>query len=265
MIRCDKVLNIAHRGGRRIRPEHTILAYDQALADGADILELDVHETIDGMLVVMHDRTVDRTTNCTGAIKEMTFADLRECDAGYKFTKDDGATYPYRDTGLMVPTMVEVFERYPDTAFVIELKQGEPSIIDHFVEVIREHGVEDKMTGSAFSTELLQELRIAAPEIPTNLGTSEVVVFYGKSFDELDPEYEPPAEFLQVPVERGGIPVLHPGLVPRAHELGMYVHIWTINDEEEMRFLIETYGIDGIMTDDPPLLTKVINELGVGD
>jgi glycerophosphoryl diester phosphodiesterase len=265
MIRCDKVLNIAHRGGRRIRPEHTIVAYDQALADGSDILELDVHETIDGMLVVMHDRTVDRTTNCTGAIKEMTFADLRECDAGYKFTKDDGATYPYRDTGLVVPTMVEVFERYPDTAFVIELKQGEPSIIDHFVEVIREHGVEDKMTGSAFSTELLQELRIAAPEIPTNLGTSEVVVFYGKSFDELDPEYEPPAEFLQVPVERGGIPVLHPGLVPRAHELGMYVHIWTINDEEEMRFLIETYGIDGIMTDDPPLLTKVINELGVGD
>ncbi|MBW2548825.1 MAG: glycerophosphodiester phosphodiesterase [Deltaproteobacteria bacterium] len=265
MIRCDKVLNIAHRGGRRVRPEHTLLAYDQALEDGTDILEMDVHETVDGMLVVMHDRTVDRTTNCTGAIKEMTFADLRECDAGYNFTSDDGATYPYRDMGLVVPTMVEVFERYPDTAFVIEIKQGDPSIVDHFVEVIREHGVEDKMIGATFSAEVLDELRAAAPEIPTSMEQTEVLTFWGKAYQPIDPEYEPPGEFLQVPVEQGGINVLHENFVPRAHELGMFVHMWTINDEEEMRYLIETHGVDGIMTDDPPLLTKVINELGVGD
>ena len=269
MLRCDKVLNIAHRGGRRIRPEHTLLAYDQALADGADILELDVHETSDGMLVVMHDATVDRTTDCTGLIKEMTFADLRNCDAGFNFSNDDGETYPYRGTGLVVPTMEEVFDRYPDTPFVIEVKQSDPSIVDHFVEVIREHGVEDKMTGSAFADSLLRELRTAAPEIPTNMGTNETFVFWGFSFSPLDPEYQPPAEFLQVPpqfdVGDRIVDVLHPGFVPRARELDMYVHVWTINDEEEMRFLIETYGIDGIMTDDPPLLTKVINELGVGD
>ncbi len=151
MLRCDKVVNIAHRGGRRIRPEHTLLAYDQALEDGADILELDVHETSDGMLVVMHDATVDRTTDCTGLIKEMTFADLRNCDAGYNFSNDDGQTYPYRGTGLVVPTMQEVFDRYPDAPFIIEVKQSDPSIVDHFVEVIRDYGVEDKMTGSAFS------------------------------------------------------------------------------------------------------------------
>ena len=269
MLRCDKVLNIAHRGGRRIRPEHTLLAYDQALEDGADILELDVHETSDGMLVVMHDATVDRTTDCTGLIKEMTFAELRECDAGYNFSRDEGATYPYRGTGLVVPTMEEVFDRYPDTPFIIEVKQSEPSIVDQFVEVIREHDVEDKMTGSAFADSLLLELRMAAPEIPTNMGTNETLVFWGYSFRDLDPEYEPPAEFLQVPTQYDVgdriVDVLHPGFVPRAHELDMYVHVWTINDEEEMRFLIETYGIDGIMTDDPPLLAKVIDELGVGD
>jgi glycerophosphoryl diester phosphodiesterase len=269
MLRCDKVVNIAHRGGRRIRPEHTLLAYDQALEDGADILELDVHETSDGILVVMHDATVDRTTDCTGLIKEMAFADLRNCDAGYNFSKDDGETYPYRGTGLVVPTMQEVFDRYPDTPFVIEVKQSDPSIVDHFVEVIRDNGVEDKMTGSAFSDSLLLELRLAAPEIPTNMGTNETFVFWGFSFSPLDPEYQPPAEFLQVPpqfdVGDRIVDVLHPGFVPRAHELDMYVQVWTINDEEEMRFLIETYGIDGIMTDDPPLLTKVINELGVGD
>ena len=165
--------------------------------------------------------------------------------------------------------MEEVFERYPDTAFVIEVKQSDPSIVDHFVEVIRDHGVEDKMTGSAFSDDLLLELRSAAPDIPTNMGTGETTIFWGYSFAELDPAYEPPAEFLQVPPQFNVgdrlVDVLHPGFVPRARELDMFVHVWTINDEEEMRFLIETYGIDGIMTDDPPLLTKVIDELGVGD
>jgi glycerophosphoryl diester phosphodiesterase len=265
MIRCDKVVNIAHRGGRRVRPEHTLLAYDQALVDGADILELDVHETIDGEIVVMHDGTVDRTTDCSGAIKEMTFAEIRECDAGYNFSSDDGVTYPYRDMGLVVPTMQEVFDRYPDTAFVIEIKQASPSIVDHFVEVVRASEVEDKMIGAAFSDSVMDELRAAAPEIATSMGVDDTLVFWANSFGELDPEYEPPAEFLQVPTEFEGIKVLHPGFVPRAHELGMFVHIWTINDEEEMRFLIETYGVDGIMTDYPPRLTKVINELGVGD
>jgi glycerophosphoryl diester phosphodiesterase len=267
VLRCDKVLNIAHRGGRRIRPEHTIMAYDKALEDGADILELDVHETSDGVLVVMHDDTVDRTTDCTGAIKEMTFDDLRQCDAGYAL--EEGEDYPYAGMGLVVPTMEEVFERYPDTAFVIEIKQEAPSIVDHFVEVIREHEVADKMVGSAFDDDVLAELRAAAPEIATSTGVNETLIYWGKSFQPLEPDYDPPAEFLQVPTQYNVgdriVDVLHPGFVPRAEELDMYVHIWTINDEEEMRFLIETYGVHGIMTDDPPLLTQVIEELGVGD
>jgi len=269
MLRCDKVLNIAHRGGRRIRPEHTLLAYDQALEDGTDVLELDVHETIDGMLVVMHDATVNRTTDCTGAIKEMAFADLRNCDAGYKFSGDGGETYPYRGMGLVVPTVEEVFDRYPDSPFVIEIKQAAPSIVDAFVELVREYGVEDKMIGAAFADSVVIELRAAAPEIATATGLEETKLFWGGSFGALDPEYEPPAEFLQVPLTfdlgAGDVDVLHPGFVPRAHELGMYVHAWTINDEEDMRFLIEERGVDGIMTDDPPLLSRVIAELAAVD
>jgi glycerophosphoryl diester phosphodiesterase len=269
MLRCDKVLNIAHRGGRRIRPEHTLLAYDQALVDGADVLELDVNETSDGVLVVMHDRTVDRTTDCSGAIKEMTFDEIRQCDAGYNFSPDGGETYPYRGMGLVVPSMEEVFDRYPDIPFVIEIKQEAPSIVDHFVEVIREYEVTDKTIGSAFSDGVLAELRAAAPELATSMGVNETLVFWGNSFNPIDPEYDPPAEFLQVPTEYDigdrVVEVLHPGFVQRAHELDMFVHIWTINDEEEMRYLIETHDVDGIMTDDPPLLTQVIEELGVGD
>ena len=216
----------------------------------------------------MHDDSVDRTTDCSGRINDMTFEEIRQCDAGYNFTADDGETYPYRGMGLVVPTMVEVFERYPDVAFVIEIKQETPSMVNHFVEVIREHGATDRMIGSAFSDDVLEELRAAAPELATNMGVNETLVFWGNSFGPVDPEYDPPAEFLQVPTEydlgERIVEVLHPGFVPHAHELGMYVHVWTINDEQEMRDLIEM-GVDGIMTDDPPLLTKVIDELGAGD
>ena len=268
MLRCDKVLNIAHGGGLLIRPDHTILAYDQALEDGADMLELDIHETRDNVIVVMHDETVDDTTNCTGLIKEKTFAELRECDAGYDFTQD-GVTFPYRDMGLVVPSLEEVLDRYPETAVNIEIKQREPSLVDGLVDLVRQYEFEDKMIGASFSDEVLAEFRAAAPEIATSLGQEESIEFWIKSNAEIDPEYVPPGEFLQFPVEYdlggGLVEVLHPGFMQRVEEHDMYVHIWTVNDEAEMRELIEVHGVHGIMTDDPPLLTRVIEELGAGD
>jgi glycerophosphoryl diester phosphodiesterase len=260
ILRCS-VVNIAHRGGRRIRPEHTLLAYDTALEDGTDILELDVHETSDGEIVVMHDDTLDRTTDCSGLIKEQTFEAIRMCDAGYDFTADGGTTYPYRGMGLVVPTLQEVLARYPETPFVIEIKQETPSMVNHFVEVLQEYDAIDKTVGAAFSDTVLVELREAAPGLATNLGVDETREFWLQSQITPDPSYQPPAEFLQIPLRFGGIDLLHPNLIPFAHSFDMKVHFWTINDEVEMRMLIEDYGIDGIMTDDPPLLTEVIEDL----
>lgn len=269
MLRCDKVVNIAHRGASAIRPEHTFPAYDKALEDGADILELDVRETSDGVVVVIHDGSLDRTTNCSGQVTEMTFDDISQCDAGYNFTLDEGATYPYRGMGLVVRTLDEVLKAYPDTAMVIEIKQEQPSIIDNFVQVVRNNDATDKITGSSEDDPVVAELRAEAPEIATNMATLEVLTFWGKSFDPFDPTYEPPGEFLQVPWFRnlGGMPVevVHEGFAPRAHEYDMFVQVFTINDQDDMRTLILERGVDGIMTDNPALLTEVINELGVGD
>ena len=269
LLRCDGVvLNIAHRGGRRIRPEHTLVAYEQALADGADVLELDIHATSDPVpvLVVMHDDMIDRTTNGEGFIKDMTFAELRIYDAGYDFTTDDGATHPYRGMGLVVPSLEEVLEAFPDVPYVIEIKQAEPSIVDAFVAMTREHGVVDQINGASFNNDVLAELRAAAPEMATSFSEDEVAEYFLRSGnpDGIDPDYVPPAEFLQVPPRRGELEVLHERFIPTAHELGLKVHVWTINDEEEMRTLIEDFGVDGIMTDDPPLLTTVIEETGTG-
>lgn len=267
LLRCDgAVLNIAHRGGRRIAPEHTLVAYEQALADGADVLELDLHATSDDVIVVMHDADIERTTDGTGAIKDMTLEELQTFDAGYKFTTDEGATYPFRGMDLRVPTLEEVLEAFPDVPYVIEIKQADPSIVDDFVAMTRDQGVIDQINGASFDNDVLAELRAKAPEMATSFSEEEVFLYFVLSGDEngIDPEYVPPGEFLQVPPRFGGQEVLHDQFIPTAHALGLKVHVWTINDEAEMRTLIEDFGVDGIMTDDPPLLTTVIEDTGAG-
>ncbi|MEM7137665.1 MAG: glycerophosphodiester phosphodiesterase [Myxococcota bacterium] len=264
---CDgAVLNIAHRGGRRIRPEHTLVAYEQALLDGTNVLELDLHATSDGVIVVLHDDTIDRTTNGTGAVRDMTFDELRTYDAGYNFSTDDGATYPFRGMGLLVPTLEEVLEAFPNAPYVIEIKQAEPSIVDDFVAIVRDFEVVDQINGASFNDDVLQELRAAAPEMATSFSEDEVAEFFFESLkpEGVDPSYVAPAEFLQVPPTRGALEVVHEGFVPAAHSLGLKVHVWTINDEEDMRRLIVDFGVDGVMTDDPPLLSRVIEETGTG-
>ncbi|MEZ4374468.1 MAG: glycerophosphodiester phosphodiesterase family protein [Polyangiaceae bacterium] len=125
LLLSNHFLNIAHRGGRKLAPEHTLVAYQNGLDVGADILELDVHATSDGVLVLMHDDTVDRTTNGTGAIKELTFAELRSLDAAYNFSEDGGQTFPYRGKGIQVPTLEEA-RRAPEHGVGDRDQAGDP-------------------------------------------------------------------------------------------------------------------------------------------
>lgn len=266
ILRCDGVvLNIAHRGGAGIRPEHTLVAYEQAIADGADVLELDIHATIDGVIVVMHDDTIDRTTDGIGAIKDKTLEELKAYDAGYRFTRDEGMTFPFRGMGLVVPTLEEVLDAFPDVPYLIEIKQAEPSIVDDFVAITRTREMTRQINGASFNDDVLAELRAKAPEIDTSFAFNEVAEFVQNTIglEEAAPGYVPPAEFLQVPPSQGAFTVIHPTFISIAHQLGLKVHVWTINDEQEMRDLIDD-GADGIITDDPPLLTTVIDDTATG-
>lgn len=258
LLLSNQFLNIAHRGGRKLAPEHTLVAYQNGLDVGADILELDVHATSDGVLVLMHDDTVDRTTDGTGAITELTFAELRNLDAAYRFSDDGGQTFPYRGQGIQVPTLEEAFDAFPDTEFVIEIKQEAPSLVPAFVQIVKEKGMLKKISAGSFHSSTVIELRELAPEIPSAYALGEILDFVNLSDES---SYVPPGKILQVPPEQIGISIINETTVARAKRFDLKMHAWTINDASEMEALINL-GVDGIITDDPVTLDEVRKRLG---
>jgi glycerophosphoryl diester phosphodiesterase len=247
----DKLLNIAHRGGGHLRPESTLLAFEHALSVGADVLEMDLHATADGVIVVLHDTTVDRTTDGSGAVAELDFAELRMLDAGYAFTTDGGQTYPYRGMGVVIPTLDEVLDAFPDSYFLLEIKQHDPPIVDPVLALLAEHEIDDRVVLASFSHATILAVREANPAMFTAMAATEMVEFVEMLGDPEAPEYLPPCQFVQSPWE-----ITTQEFVDRAHELGMKVHPWTVNTGPLMSDLIGR-GVDGIMTDDPALLHQV--------
>jgi len=268
-----RLLNIAHRGGAAVRPENTILAFRHALTLGAVALEGDLHATRDGVVIVSHDATVDRTTNGRGHIKEMSFEELRGLDAGYRLSRDGGVTYPYRGVGVQVPTLEEVFSDpvLARTPMILEIKQQEPKIIDPVLDLIRAYGMEDRLVFGSFHQACLEQVRARAVQrgmnVLTSLAAEEVVTFFLTPLEAMARgDYVPPGKLLQVPVEHDlegeKIQVVSAEFMEKARAAGLGVQVWTVNDPAEMRWLADEMKVAGIMTDDPGLLQEVISELG---
>jgi len=252
---ADRVLNIAHRGGNRLRPEQTILAWESALELGVDVLEMDFRATSDGVLVMMHDQTVDRTTDGTGFVNQLTFAEIRALDAGYDFTPDGGATYPYRGQGVQVPTLEEVLARFPGVPMNIEIKaENPPTVIEPFVELLDRYRMRPHVLVASFSDTLLFSFRAAAPDVLTSLSPLEVAQLLVLT-PEQEALYSPPALFAQVPPFSGTTRVLSADFVAKAHRVGLLVHAWDVDDQ--MQETIDL-GVDGLIVDDPETLAGLL-------
>ena len=252
-------LIIAHAddSGDGLWPGSTMLFLENSAAMGVDILELDVHMTRDGHLIVMHDDTVDRTTNGTGKISELTLAEIRDLEVGVNWTQDEGQSYPYRGEGLQVPMLEEVFERFPDYPMNIEIKQEEPSMVEPFCALIREYDMQEKVLVPSFSDKAMAEFRAACPEVATAGSSSEVRNFVILNFALLSNLLSLEYEAFQVPQSSSGIPVVIPSFINTAHDRNLQVHVWTINDPSTMQHLIDI-GVDGIMTDRPDILQELL-------
>jgi glycerophosphoryl diester phosphodiesterase len=260
----DWPVNIAHRGGAKIAPENTIEGFREGLRVGAGVLELDVHTTADGHVVVIHDATVDRTTNGTGAVREMTLAEVKRLDAGYRFTRDSGATFPYRGAGIGIPTLEEIYDEFVDMPINVEIKGERPGIEEALWRIIEVAGGEDRTLVVSESTATIRRFREASGgRVATASSSVELISFWLLSHLGLSWSFKPPFQALQGPETYHGLRIVTPGFVRAAHERGLRVDVWTIDSEPDMRRLLG-YGVDGIMTDRPDVLAKVLEGSGTG-
>jgi glycerophosphoryl diester phosphodiesterase len=246
----------AHRGGARLAPENTLEAFRGAVERwGVDMLEMDVRLTADGEVVVIHDATVDRTTDGVGAVADLPLAALRDLDAGYRFVDLEGAP-SFRGRGVRVPTLAEVLEAFPRTRLNVEAKCAE--VAAPLVAVIRAHGAEHRVL-------------VAAEFEPNRREARGYGGAWGASRSQLGPFwilhrvpvvgalYTPPCDVFQVPVRWRGRPVVTPRFVREAHRRNLPVHVWVVDDPDEMRALL-ALGVDAIQTERPDLLATVLHE-----
>lgn len=248
------VPNLAHRGGGMLAPEATLAAFAAAAEAGADVLEMDVHRSADGALVVIHDRTVDRTTDGSGAVGELRLEELRALNAGHRF-RGPGGEFPYREEPLAIPTFEEVQAAHPDLPIVVEMKT--PDTAEPLCRAIREAGRESRTLVAAFGGESLERFRGACPAVATGGSFGEVVVFLVLSLGRLAGLYDPPFDALLVSETSGPLRVVTPRLLRSARQAGLPVIVWTVNRAEDMQRLL-ALGVDGILTDDPATLSAVI-------
>ena len=246
-------LNIAHRGGAKIGPENTLTGFWKGRSVGADVLELDVHLTENEKLVVIHNERVDDTTNGTGLVREMTLQQLKRLDAGYDFTYEHGETHPYRGKGVVIPTLEEVYQEFPDVPLNIEIKEDQKGIEQKLWEVIEEAEAEDHTLVVAKKTSVIRRFReVSGKQVKTGASAPEMLAFIICSHLYPSCQLQPSYRALQVWKEVGTLRI-----VQAAHRSGIQVDVWTVDDEEDMHRFID-YGVDGIMTDRPDRLNRLL-------
>ena len=272
-----RVLNYAHQGGAREGPSSTLWAMQRALDAGAHALELDVHGTADGQVVVCHDATVERTTNGRGAIADLTLAELEALDNAWWWVPgevaDHGradAEYPLRglaasDPSLRIPTLEDVLDAFPGVILNLDIKLTAPAVQPYEAEVARilaSRGRTDDVIVASFLDEATDNYLAVAPDAHISFGMEGTRSIWTALRDGR-PVPTSPHVALQIPPTAGNTELVTAETVAAAHAAGVAVHVWTIDDAAEMRRLVDL-GVDGVMTDKPSILSGVLADAGAG-
>jgi glycerophosphoryl diester phosphodiesterase len=251
----------AHRGGRSLGPENTLYTFQKALVAGAHALELDVRLTRDSHLVVIHDATVDRTTEGTGAVSSLSLDEIGHLDAAFDYSPDGGRTFPLRNSGVTIPRLSEVFQRFPNITINIELKDDSLAAVEALCRLIKGYGMARKIIVASFHSRVIHYYRSICPDTHTAATAGEVLWFALLSRFRLERLYHPRAAALQVPEKAYGFRLVTPRFIKAAHRCGLKVHVWTVNHpREKQRFF--NIGVDGIMTDFPDMTAERVKRSG---
>ncbi|MEO8605402.1 MAG: glycerophosphodiester phosphodiesterase, partial [bacterium] len=246
-----------HRGACGIAPENTLPSFALAAALGAGYLELDVHATSDGEIVVLHDPDLDRTTSGGGPVREQPWATVRQLDAGWHFSHD-GRAFPYRGQGVRIPLLAEIVNALPAHGLNIEIKQGEPNIVTAVLDVLRAGDAFDRTLLAAEHDEIMVSIRAAVEtRVATGMSIADVLTFFDRLSRDDWSGYVAPGRALQVPPAHEDIEIVTPAFVTAAHRVGLEVHVWTINDPAEIDRLLDL-GVDGVMSDFPGLVASAV-------
>lgn len=253
---AGRPLLIAHRGGARLAPENTMAAFRRAVELWrADMLELDVRLTLDGEVVVVHDATVDRTTDGSGDVAARTWPELRELDAGHRFTDGEGRT-TFRGEGVTIPRFEEVLEAFPDVRLAVEPKAAEAAA--PLAELVRRHGAGHRVVLGAEHEANRKGARGTRAALGASRSQVRPWVFLHAT--PLGPLYTPGVDVFQVPEAHDGRRIVTPRFVEEAHRRNIPVHVWTVDDEGAMRRLL-ALGVDGIQSDRPDVLARVLADV----
>jgi glycerophosphoryl diester phosphodiesterase len=243
----------AHRGGARLAPENTIAAFDNGLALGVDGLELDVQLASDGVPVVIHDHTLERTTDRTGPVHALTADDLARVDAGHRFERD--GVFAFRGQGSGVPRLDTVLARYPGTRLIIEMKGGQPELARAVARAIRRAAAVDRVCVGSFYQRSIAILRAEAPEIVTSASQPEARWTLHRSWVRWPWIGPRPYVAFQVPEFTGRLKVVSPAFVRQVHREGQVLQVWVVNDEADIIRLLD-WGVDGIISDRPDVAVR---------
>jgi glycerophosphoryl diester phosphodiesterase len=260
----SRPLVMAHRGGGGLWPENTLHAFERAADMGVDVIETEIHSTTDNALVFIHDETVDRTTNGTGLVNSLSLKEIKELDAGYTWTADGGRTFPFRGKGITIPTLEEVFTALPNIRINIDMKQINPSLAAPLCQTINDFDLGDRVMVASFDTKAIRDFRRACSNVATSASRREVTLFFLMNLLFLGTAYRPDCHALQIPEYSSGLHVLTKRFLQTARSLHLKVHVWTVNQVEDMKRLLEL-GVDGIITDYPDQLISMLSEMGRND
>jgi glycerophosphoryl diester phosphodiesterase len=271
-----RVIAYAHQGGAWESPSSTLHTIQHAVDVGATGVELDVHATADGELVVCHDATVDRTTAARGTIASFTLAQLREMDFSYWWIPGADVTpgrpeaqYPFRgrapsDPSFGIATLREVLESFPGVVLNLDIKQTAPVVAPYeesLARLLLEFGRTADVIVASFLDPATDAFRTFAPSVPTSAGTVATAEAW-QAVQAGEDLPESPAVAFQVPERQGDLVVVDDAFVAAAHRAGKAVHVWTVNDTESMERLLRL-GVDGIISDVPTTLCGVLESAGV--
>ena len=258
--RLSKPVTIAHQGGNKIYPDESLLAFTNAINMGIQVIEFDVHRTKDGIIVINHDQTIDRLTNGTGLIREMSWVELQQVDGAYNWSPD-GLTYPYRDKGIKILSLIEMMDAFPQQLYDIEIKQHDPPLEKDLCDLLRKYGVAaDQAIVASFRDETLARFHDICPEVAISLPVNQGTVLYILSRVGLERLLPLEAVIAQLPTTfstKLGQLKLDRRYIEAFAKGDRQVWVWTVNDSIEMKRLVDM-GAHGIITDRPDILMDFV-------